>query len=82
MAIDNRDWYRNLLRKKTGYVERSTFRRPATDDEVIRVLGPSAKPRVVRPSRNSKSSRAWLYFCGFIGVVLLLVAVKLLAKLF
>ena len=26
MAMDNRDWYRNLLRKKTGYVERAVFR--------------------------------------------------------
>ena len=26
MTMDNRDWYRNLLRKKTGYVERAAFR--------------------------------------------------------
>ena len=26
MAMDQRDWYRDLIRKRTGYVERSTFR--------------------------------------------------------
>lgn len=26
MAIDTRDWYRDKLRKRTGYVERATFR--------------------------------------------------------
>lgn len=26
MAIDNRDWYKDWLRKKTGYVERASFR--------------------------------------------------------
>ena len=29
MGIDNRDWYRDLLRKRTGYVERAAFRVPA-----------------------------------------------------
>jgi len=29
MGIDNRDWYRDLLRKRTGYVERADFRVPA-----------------------------------------------------
>ncbi|MDD2547348.1 MAG: hypothetical protein PHI55_13865 [Burkholderiaceae bacterium] len=26
MAADNRDWYRDWWRKKTGYVERARFR--------------------------------------------------------
>ena len=26
MSIDNRSWYRDLLRKKTGYIERADFR--------------------------------------------------------
>ena len=26
MGIDNRDWYRTWWRKKTGYVERASFR--------------------------------------------------------
>lgn len=26
MAADNRDWYRDWWRKKTGYVERASFR--------------------------------------------------------
>ena len=26
MAADNRDWYRDWWRKRTGYVERSAFR--------------------------------------------------------
>lgn len=28
MAADNRDWYRDWWRKKTGYVERADFRIP------------------------------------------------------
>ncbi len=34
MAIDTRDWYRDLLRKKTRYVERARFR--MGHDEVAR----------------------------------------------
>lgn len=26
MGMDNRDWYRDWWRKKTGYVERASFR--------------------------------------------------------
>lgn len=33
MASDNRDWYRDWWRKKTGYVERSTFRRSHAENE-------------------------------------------------
>jgi hypothetical protein len=29
MGADNRDWYRDWWRKKTGYRERADFRRPA-----------------------------------------------------
>jgi hypothetical protein len=29
MASDNRDWYRDWWRKKTGYVERAKFRQGA-----------------------------------------------------
>lgn len=31
MAIDQRDWYVDKLRKKTGYVERSSFRESMAD---------------------------------------------------
>jgi hypothetical protein len=33
MTSDNRDWYRDWWRKKTGYVERADFRRPARQVE-------------------------------------------------
>jgi len=33
MASDNRDWYRDFWRKKTGYVERAPFRLPAIEVE-------------------------------------------------
>ena len=35
MPIDNRDWYRDSLRKKTGYVERASFRVPLGTPEQI-----------------------------------------------
>lgn len=31
MAADNRDWYRDFWRKKTGYVERARFRMSEAD---------------------------------------------------
>ena len=31
MASDNRDWYRDWWRKKTGYVERAGFRMSEAD---------------------------------------------------
>lgn len=31
MGSDNRDWYRDWWRKKTGYVERSAFRLSEAD---------------------------------------------------
>ena len=33
MSSENRDWYRDWWRKKTGYVERADFRRPARQVE-------------------------------------------------
>ena len=79
MTIDTRDWYRNLLRKKTNYVERSTFRRPATDDEIIRVLGPPATPRTLRKTKVRRSyfwpSAFWL-----IGFVAFYLAVRFIAN--
>lgn len=33
MAADNRDWYRDWWRKKTGYVERAAFRVSEKDRE-------------------------------------------------
>ena len=36
MAMDNRGWYRDWVRKKTGYVERSAFRLPASESEFKR----------------------------------------------
>ena len=32
--MDNRDWYVKLLRKRTGYVEHSSFRLPAHESEL------------------------------------------------
>ena len=79
MTIDTRDWYKNLIRKKTNYVERSTFRRPATDDEVIRVLGPPTTPR---PPRITKVRRSyfWLSVFWLIGFVALYVVVKFISN--
>jgi hypothetical protein len=33
MSVEHRDWYRDWWRKKTGYVERALFRRPAREVE-------------------------------------------------
>ena len=33
MASDNRDWYRDWWRKKTGYVERASFRISEADHQ-------------------------------------------------
>ncbi len=32
--MDNRDWYVKPLRKRTGYVEHSSFRLPAQESEL------------------------------------------------
>ena len=79
MTIDTRDWYKNLIRKKTNYVERSTFRRPATDDEVIRVLGPPATPRLPRKSKVRRSY-FWLSVFWLIGFVAFYVVVRFIAN--
>ena len=76
MAMDNRDWYRDLWRKKTGYVERSDFRSPVNQPPV---QPPEIKPpptpypygRMQRQQREHR--RAWLY--NFIKLALLLAAV-------
>jgi hypothetical protein len=31
MGIDNRDWFRDRIRKQTGYVERAKFRVPDSE---------------------------------------------------
>ena len=79
MTIDTRDWYRSLIRKKTNYVERSTFRRPATDDEVIRVLGP---PATSRPPRKTKvrHSYFWPVAVWLIGLVAFYLVVRFIAN--
>lgn len=38
MGSDNRDWYRDWWRRKTGYVERADFRRPAREVDREREL--------------------------------------------
>ena len=38
MASDQRDWYRDWWRKKTGYVETASFRRPAREVDREREL--------------------------------------------
>ena len=79
MTIDTRDWYRNLVRKKTNYIELSTFRRPATDDEIIRVLGPPATPR--RPRKTKvRRSYFWLSVFWLIGFVAFYVVVRFIAN--
>ena len=80
MTVDTRDWYRNLIRKKTNYVERSTFRRPATDDEVIRVLGPPATPRTPRKIKVRRSY-FWLSAFCLVGFVAFYLVVRFIANL-
>lgn len=79
MTIDTRDWYRNLIRKKTDYVERSTFRRPATDEEVMRVLGPPATPRLPRKTKVRRSY-FWSIVFSLIGLLVAFGIIKFLAK--
>lgn len=79
MAIDTRDWYRNLIRKKTDYVERSTFRRPATDEEVMRVLGPPVRPRIPRKTKVRRSY-FWLTAVSLIGLLVAFGVIKFIAK--
>ena len=79
MTIDTRDWYRNLVRKKTNYIELSTFRRPATDDEVIRVLGPPATPRALRKTKV-RHSYFWPVAVWLIGLVAFYLVVRFIAN--
>lgn len=85
MAADNRDWYRDLLRKRTNYVERSRFRRPAIDPEVERVFGSPNSEYVKRSpgvKRAAESSFWWLFLFGLAGVLLFGLLVMVLFKVF
>ncbi len=60
MAMDTRHWYRDLLRKRTGYVERSAFRLPASESEL---------------KKPFKLHATWLILGGLaLGLLLLVVA--------
>jgi hypothetical protein len=48
MAGDNRDWYREWWRRKTGYVERSRFR-----------MGHGERQQFLRNKRQAARSSAW-----------------------
>ena len=60
MALDDRDWYRDDLRKKTGYVEKADFRVPLSNPN------PHYDPKLYRrPPQNtfiegnSQPSQGW-----------------------
>lgn len=70
MAMDQRDWYRDLLKKRTGYSEKSDFRRPV-DSEYLESEG------------RKISKKRWPFLlqfsvtvviCGFIFVVLKIIS--------
>lgn len=67
MALDTRDWYRDLLRKKTAYVEKAGFRRN---------LGEAHRTEVRK--RYSARQRNWSWFWFVWAGALLYIAVKLL----
>lgn len=66
MASDNRDWYRDWWRKKTGYVERASFR-----------VGQAEHQRVKFERKHAARSAAWRR--NWLVVIALLVAFLLLA---
>jgi len=68
MAMDNRDWYIDLLRKKTGYVERSTFRAPAP------------APVYRRKTRQVGLHPVWRVFLCAVLVLLVFLAIKALRR--
>ena len=55
MAADNRDWYRGWWRKKTGYVERASFRISE---------GERAKQKF-----NADWRRNWLILAGVVAAI-------------
>lgn len=55
MAIDTRDYYRDKIRKKTGYVERADFRVSEHD---------AARRRHAKAWRGN-----WIKFCVFLAVM-------------
>lgn len=71
MAADNRDWYRDLLRKKTGYAERAKFRASYADM--------SAQIRASKVSAR-KSSFWWFVLYGAIVASFVIVAIKVTVR--
>lgn len=56
MALDTRDWYRDLLRRRTGYTERARFRRP--QGELDREAATARRGRAWRPWRRAALAAA------------------------
>ena len=85
MAMDNRDWYRDLWRKKTGYVERSDFRspvhQPPSSEPPIQLKPPPTPYPYGRIQRQkNEHRRAWRH--NFIKLALLLLVVFVTIALF
>jgi hypothetical protein len=71
MAMDERDWYKNLLRKKSGYTERAKWRASYADM--------SAE---IRASKKPKPSLLWPFAYFVLAFGLCYGLVKLLLRLF
>jgi t-SNARE complex subunit (syntaxin) len=63
MAAENRDWYRDWWRKKTGYVERAAFR-------------VSAKEEALRNARARRKPATFPWLTCILLIVLLVVAIR------
>lgn len=55
MAMDGRDWYRDLVRRRTGYVERADFRISAPAP-----LDPPTRALTRRPASTARSPIGYL----------------------
>lgn len=62
MGSDNREWYRDWWRKKTGYVERSAFRVSESDRK--------------RAAHASAWRKNWIVLAVVVGVLVVLVLLK------
>lgn len=62
MAMDNRDYYRDKLRKESGYVERASFRVPVSQLRVSRRPKPAEPSFWVWPIRILLVLALFLFF--------------------
>lgn len=67
MGADNRDWYREWWRKKTGYVERASFR--VGHDEHVRAV----RDRKAAVYRSAWRRNIFLGACVVVALVALAV---------